>query len=202
MQRGNWTRILRKLFVAGSSYPAANAAGSPRRRRGKSSARRDTVRPQLEGLEDRTLLSAQLFTVNIAGDTGGPAGQEFSPSTPFEGNLRWCVNQANLPQYAGSTIKFDPSIFPSTGFHTINLVNGELPIADNMTIDGSVPDGSNETITISGDNGGRPGPGTPASRVFDIIPSTATVTISNLTISGGNAQPFSTSVAGNQGGDI
>src|SRR5579875_569353 len=206
MRRGIWTRILRKLFT-----PALGVRANLRQRRRTSQDRggklpipmrsaatrnRTRVRPQLEGLEDRTLFSANTYVVNVLGDNGGVAGVQ---SGPFSGNLRWCINQADLPANAGSTITFDPTVFSSTKPITIALSNGELPISNDMTITG--PGASILTISGSDGNGG-------ASRVFDIIPTLdasgnlVTVTISGLTIANGNAAVYYTSAPGNQGGDI
>jgi hypothetical protein len=142
----------------------------------------------LEILEDRTLLSANLYTVNITSDNVINTGQQTSQ---FSGDLRWCIEQANLNP--GSTIQFDNSVFPLSTSTTIKLSQGELQVAASMTIQG---EGSN-VITVSG-NDGKGG----KSRVFDITSSNAVVTISGLTIADGNAAPNYTPVSGNQGGDI
>jgi hypothetical protein len=49
------------------------------------------------------------------------------------------------------------------------------------------------SLTLSGNN---------TSRVFDITSQNATVSVSGLTITGGNANPPNNGVAGNQGGDL
>ncbi len=198
MQRGMWTRILRKWVFGGVPRPERKRPAkrpSPALRT-KSASSRIRVRPQLEGLEDRTLLNA--YVVNVLGDNGGVAGVQ---SGPFSGNLRWCINQADLPANNGSTITFDPTVFNPTKPTTIALSNGELPISNDMTITNNI--GGPGTIIISGSDGNGGG-----SRVFDIIPNTnasgnlVTVTITGLTIANGNAAVYYTSVAGNQGGDI
>jgi hypothetical protein len=130
----------------------------------------------LEALEDRTLLSPQVFTVNITTDAGIGTGNT--------GDIRYCINQANLSGNAGSTITFDKALGS-----TIFLSGNELAIAQNMTIEGPV--GGGLSITGQGE-----------SRIFDVTSSTAKVTISNLTITNGNANPTFQFAPGNQGGDI
>jgi predicted outer membrane repeat protein len=127
----------------------------------------------VEALEERALLSANTYLVNLPGDAGTGSG--------LFGDLRYCVNQADQAANAGSTITFDTK---AIGSSTITLSHGELAISDNMTIQG--PGASNLTIS-----GGK------ISRVFDITATTAVVTISNLTISGGSA-----SETGETGGGI
>jgi hypothetical protein len=156
------------------------------------------VRPQLECLETRTLLAPTTFTVNVATDnSGNPNGA----GTGTTGDLRYCIQQANLPQFAGSKIVFDSTVFSPTGNTTIALSGGELQISQSTTIVG-VGTGPSH-LTISG-NGPNLNPLAPpgASRVFDITSNSATAVISNMTINNGNAEVFYTTLAGNQGGDI
>ncbi len=162
-----WSRFLRRCFL--SRRPAGTRTSSKR-------LPRASVSPRLEALEDRTLLS-NIYTVNQLGDAGTGSG--------LSGDIRYCINQANLNP--GSTIQFS-----TTG--TILLSNGELPIKVDMTIQG--PGTGPKSLQIWGNGGGG------ASRVFDITSSAATVTISNLTIANGNAEVANTPVPGNQGGDI
>src|SRR6516165_9352529 len=131
------------------------------RRKQKGTPRGERFRPRLEALEDRTLLSAYL--VNLLGDAGTGSGTA--------GDIRYCINQADKPANAGSTLTFDTT---TIGSSTITLTKGELVLSDNMTITG--PGASK--LTISGNK---------TSRVFDITATTAHVTISSLTISGGFA---------------
>lgn len=182
MQRSIWSRILRQwLFRAHQAkHRAAPMTGRHRPR----------VRPRLENLEDRTLLSGQTFTVNVLGDGGGASGVQSGANS---GNLRWCINQADLPANSGSSISFDPTVFAPAKSTTIQLTNGELEISDNMTITGP---GAN-ALTISGTDG-KGG----ASRVFNITSINATVTIADMTIANGNASVYYNSLPGNQGGDI
>ena len=83
------------------------------------------------------------------------------------GSLRDAITQANT--HAGAdTIDFQPGL---TG--TIALTGGELDITDDLTINGPGAD----KLTVSGSN---------ISRVFK-VEAGETVTISGLTIAGGNA---------------
>ncbi len=138
--------------------------------------------PRLEHLEDRTLFSAQIFTVNTAGDAGVGSGTT--------GDIRYCIDKADLTANAGSTIQFDTK---AIGSNTITLSHGELEISDNMTITG--PGASSLTISAKNSNGA-------ASRIFNITAPQAVVTIAGLTISDGNGSPTTATLQGNQGGDI
>ncbi len=106
--------------------------------------------------------------------------------------LRYVIDQADQVTNNNSTITFGGVGSP------ILLAENELDISQNMTIVG--PGIGNLTI-----NGTDTAAGT-TSRVFNISSDTVTVTISGLTITGGNAQPdvdvTKTSGAGDQGGDI
>jgi hypothetical protein len=151
------------------------------------------TRPWLEVLEDRTLL-AQVFTVSLPGDPVNPDGTPVGFG--LQGSLRFCVQQADLPANAGSTIQFGGAVGS-----VITLTHGELAISEDMTIQGP---GVN--LSISGGFSPANPPtqpfAIPGSRVFDITSNTAHVSISNLTITKGNAQPFVSSIPGNQGGNI
>ncbi len=194
MHRGIWTRILRQWV-----YRLRSPKRPTRKGRGQGTVRigRQMVRPQLEGLEERTLLSGNAYVVNVLGDSGGPQGTQ---SGQFSGNLRWCINQADLPANSGSTITFDQTVFDPSKATTISLSNGELAISNNMTITNA---GGANSIIVSGTDGTVGSNGNPnGSRVFDIIPNQVTVTIAGLTIANGNGSVIDTSLAGNQGGDI
>jgi hypothetical protein len=149
----------------------------------------------LEVLEDRTLLS-NTYTVDLATDTKINTGQQ---TGTYSGDLRWCIEQADLNP--GSTIQFDPKVFPSSTNTTIHLSQGELQIAASMNIEGP----GSSTVTVSGTDGKN---GASGSRVFDVTTNVdlnnnpVIVTISGLSITDGNAAVYYTPVAGNQGGDI
>jgi hypothetical protein len=108
-------------------------------------------------------LSPTTYLVNLVGDAGSGSGTS--------GDIRYCINQADNPANAGSTITFDTT---ALGSNAITLTKGQLVIAANMTITG--PGASK--LTLNGNH---------ANRVFDIASTTAQVTISGLTISGGSA---------------
>jgi hypothetical protein len=196
MHRSIWTRILRQwVFGATTSPERKRRAKRPSLAlRASSASRRAQVRPQLEGLEDRTLLS-NTYTVNLVTDNVQFAGQQ---TGQFSGDLRWCIEQADT--HPGSTIAFDPNVFPSGTTTTIHLIQGELQIQASMNIEGP---GAARSVVISGDAGGiAPTNNFPASRVFDITTPQAQVTIANVTVTGGNGSPTYSVTAGNQGGDI
>ncbi|HEV2294718.1 MAG TPA: hypothetical protein VGR35_12765 [Tepidisphaeraceae bacterium] len=155
--------------------PSAPAA---RGRVRKSLRSRDRVRPQMESLEDRQLLST--VTVTSLGDSG-------------PGSLRDAIALAA----SGDTIVFAPTLFSSTTTststtstaakgngngkgrvknpppppNTIVLSSGQLTLAKNLTIDG--PSTSQLTITTTATN-----------RIFEVAQNT-TVTLSRMTISKG-----------------
>ncbi len=83
------------------------------------------------------------------------------------GTLRAAIAQAQ----AGDTITFSPRL----DGQTIRLTSGELAIGQSLTIKGP------GAGLIDVDAGGT-------SRVFDVTSASATVTISGLTISGGNSE--------------
>ncbi len=108
--------------------------------------------PQLEVLEDRSLPSA--FTVINLGDTGAGSGSQ--------GDLRYCIDQANaLP--GADVINFAGGL---TG--TIRL-GSELPITDDLTVDGPGAD----NLTVSGND---------ATRAFRVSGAGTDVAISGLTV--------------------
>ena len=183
LKRILWLRALRRWLFPHRLMRVATIARPHRR----------FTRPRLEVLEDRTLLTAHTYLVNLNGDNGGPSG---TMVTQFSGDLRYCITQADLPQNAGSTITFSGSLN-----NTLTLEQGELPISQNMTIAGP----GSSTLTISGGfipvTQANPF-GSPGSRIFDITSNTARVSISGLTLTQGNASPFQSLTPGNQGGDL
>src|SRR5262249_15892854 len=98
------------------------------------------------------------FVVNNSADSG-------------TGSLRQAVISSN-GNPGTDTITFDAAFFATP--RTITLTTGELAVTDSVTITG--PTGG---VTVSGNN---------ASRVFDLqIPGTGNVTISDVTVTGGQA---------------
>jgi hypothetical protein len=176
MKRFFWSRFLRNVFRARQATATRKAS---------KRLPRASVRPGLETLEDRTLLSGNPYVVDLAGDAGAADPKD---PTGLSGDIRYCVTQANL--FPGSTITFASSL----SGQIISLNNGELSIKVNTTITGASTGAPNITISGTGTNG--------ASRVFEIGSNGATVTITGLIISGGNANVSNTTTTGNQGGDI
>jgi hypothetical protein len=69
----------------------------------------------LERLEDRTLLSPTIYTVDLTGDTGASTSSD-------AGTLLYCLTQANAnTNTAGSEIQFDPMVFATP--QTITLLS-------------------------------------------------------------------------------
>ena len=115
------------------------------------------LRPRLEWMEDRTLLSA--ITVTNTLDDGSV------------GSLRWAVEQANAGGGA-ETINFDPSLFNTP--QTITLTQGQLELSD-----------TTGTETITGPAAGLTVSGGGKSRVFQVDKG-VTASISGVTITAGN----------------
>jgi CSLREA domain-containing protein len=103
-------------------------------------------------------------TTNVVACTASPV--VINTSDSGAGSLR----QAIIDVCPGGTIDFN---ITGAGPHTITLSTGELTVDKDLTIQNT----SGESVTVSG--GG-------ASRVFQ-VDSGKTVSISNLTVSGGNA---------------
>lgn len=124
------------------------------------------LRPRLEFLELRVVLSPTIFTVNSTGS--GTSGSWTS------GTLPYVISQANAnSNTAGSEIEFDPSVFSSASPQTITL-GATLVLSE--TAGPAVIDGPGaEIVTISG--GGSVG-------VFSIM-NGVTATIMGLTIAHG-----------------
>src|SRR5579875_2953718 len=115
MKRVIWSRFLRQWFTS------PRAAGA---RKAKKQSARALIRPRLENLEDRTL-PAPVFTVNAPGDAGVGAGTS--------GDIRYCINQADITSNAGATIVFNTA---AIGGSIITLTHGELEISNTMTLEG------------------------------------------------------------------
>ncbi len=148
-------------------------ADSFRRRRfiGRSRGARHkwSVRPVVERIEDRLLLSADTFWVN---STSG--GSVADPNNPDKGSLPYVVALANADPN-GSVIEFDPVLFSSSSPQTI-LLDDTLTLSEasgQETIDGP----GAGVVSISGGH---------AFGVFDVA-SGVTARISGLTITGGSA---------------
>ncbi len=131
-------------------------------------------RPRLlEGLENRTLLSATIYTVDLTSDTGATNGTD-------AGDLLFCITQANAnTNSAGSEIQFSPSLFTAATPQTITLSSTlDLTEADGPEkIDG--PGAS--IVTISGNN---------AVQVFNEPDEDVTATLAGLTIFQGMTNGF------------
>jgi predicted outer membrane repeat protein len=153
---------------------------SKHQRNGSGGSRRKpaTFRPQLESLEDRWLPST-LMTVTNTLDDGYTSG-----------SLRVEIAAAQ----SNDTIQFaipttDPGYNPATKVFTINLTYGEeIQIAKNLTIQG--PGAGQLTI-----NGG----GSVGSRVFEVDGAATAVSLSGLSITGGNGVSYSPSTTANTG---
>jgi hypothetical protein len=125
--------------------------------RSRPLAARHQFHPALEALEDRCCPSA--FTVNTLADTGAGSG--------LTGDLRYCMTQANLAN-GSNTIMFQPGLSGTILLHTV------LPtITNNLTIDGPQV----ASVIVNGNKLGS---------VFNVAAG-ETVSISNLTITGGNS---------------
>jgi predicted outer membrane repeat protein len=149
---------------------AAHSLLRPTGRRSRHRAPAPSYRPRLETLETRELLST--FTVVLATDSGGLAGQKVSATT---GDLRYCVEQADAAHTATTdTIGFSSVITSTPHTITLNSANGPLVVSDShpLTINGP----STRTVNVSGGN---------QIGVFEIFGGT--VTIKNLAIIYGNA---------------
>src|SRR5215213_3791273 len=88
--------------------------------RRRSPRARTSVRPRLEAMEDRLLLT--VFTVDRAADDANV------------GSLRWAIGQANAGS-GGDTIEF--SLPTTAGVATINLSASLPAITKPVTIDGT-----------------------------------------------------------------
>src|SRR5215471_19076571 len=110
MNRILWSRLFHRWF------PARRAAGP---RMASARPRHLRTRPWLEILEDRTLLAPQVFTVSLPGDPVNPDGTPVGFNN--QGSLRFCIQQADLPSNAGSTIQFGGAVGS-----VITLTHGEL----------------------------------------------------------------------------
>lgn len=94
------------------------------RTRSSRTRRRPALRPRLEGLEDRALLSASIYTVNSTGN--GTSGSGNSGTLPYVIGL--ANKDANID---GSEIQFDPAVFSSPQTialtHSLKLLETQGP---------------------------------------------------------------------------
>ncbi len=155
---------------------------------------------ELEPLENRTLLSATIYTVDLTGDTGASTSSD-------AGTLLYCITQANAnTSTAGSAIEFDPTVFatPQTITLLSTLVLAETqgpevidgPGASIVTISGNatfevLSVSSGVTASVSGvtvADGQDPMPGLSAGGIFN----QGTLSLTACTVSGNfNAFSFS-----------
>jgi hypothetical protein len=135
------------------------------------------VRPAIEGLEDRAMLST--FLVTNAFD---------SSRVSIPGSLRWAVHQANLPMNQGSTVEITSAVLNQG--NTINLTGGELPIRSSLTIENA----SGVPLTIRQTRRG--------ARLFEVFANSRTtaVTITGLSASSALTLTGGQVVARNGGG--
>ncbi len=128
--------------------------------------RRSTLRPRLNDLEIRCLLSASIYTVNSTGNGTSGSGDS--------GTLPYVVGLANTdPNVDGSEIQFSPAVFSSP--QTITLAN-TLALFESPGPE--LIEGPAAALTISG--------GGPSSNFSDFaVNSGVTATISGLTIANG-----------------
>ncbi|HEY7428646.1 MAG TPA: hypothetical protein VH682_30730 [Gemmataceae bacterium] len=137
-------------------------------RRGRGAAgQRVNSRSRLEALEDRSLRLGQTYVVHVPGDPLNPLGWAVGSGT--SGSLRYCIQQANQPGNAGSTIVFDPRLKGQI----ITLSGAELYLDNSMAIEGL---GAN-SLAIRG--GG--------SRVF-AVSAAVQVQLSGMTIEHGDGK--------------
>ena len=181
------------------------------RRVGKTDRRCDHRRlPVLEGLEDRTVLSPTIYTVNSWGDS--PA----DPQTATTGDLRYCIGlaNANTSNPSGSLIQFDPTVFnvartitAQTALPALSNVTDPIAISGTgislLTVSGRGPSStfsvftvnSKVTVSISGltisnGNGSKSGPGLNPSSYGGGVNNSGNLSLTNVTISNNNSADY------------
>jgi hypothetical protein len=143
-------------------------SGPSRKPRPKLPPKACTIRPTLEILEDRTAPAITTWTVTSLTDTN-PGGQGVGMGT--EGDLRYCINQANQSSASTNIINFGPNASDGT-----LLLSQQLPtLQTNVTING--PGASTVTIMRQ--------PDAPNFSIFSVA-SGVTDIINGLTIENGN----------------
>ena len=124
----------------------------------------DKLTTLLIALTMSTSLMAATYTVTSNTDTGS--------ETTTEGKLSWAITQSNASTGVDDNIEFNLSSGSTV------TISGALPtITDAVTINGN-DDGTNVTVQVTT-------PGTSTFRVYNIDASGETVSISNMTIKGG-----------------
>lgn len=155
----NWLRSLRSVIAPGR----VERQHRSRILRHGPAAR---YRPQLEVLEDRLTLSTFSVTTALDEFDGGTAANPAGPDGLL--SLREAIGAAS----SGDHVRFDHRLSGSTIL--LDPGKGELLIDKDLRIKGL----GAEKLAISGNH---------ASRIFEVA-SGAQVTLSNLTITGGNGQ--------------
>jgi fibronectin-binding autotransporter adhesin len=126
----------------------------------------------LEGLEERVVLSATIYTVDLTTDNGPTSAGSGSGTT---GDLRYVISQADADSNsAGVIIEFDPTVFAQAQTIALSSSLGTLDLTD--TAGPMQIDGPTAGVTISGGN---------AVGVFQVA-SGVTASLSGLTITGGS----------------
>ena len=144
---------------------------SPSRRPFRTVSPRPTFRPRLETLEDRTV-PAMLQVTSLADDGGA-------------GTLRSLIAVAQTNGDASNTIDFDPSLAGGV----ITLTAAPLNPATG-TFPGPTAFDVNKTLTILGSGQTITRAATAADFRFFFVEAAGSLTLSNLTLSGGLAKGF------------
>ena len=133
--------------------------------RGACAGSKCQTRLGLEALEDRCVPTT--FTVTLGTDAGGVGGVSTGPNA---GDLRYCVNQANLSGAGSDMIVFSPLV------HTVSLTHGFGGVALSIT--------DPQPLTIEATNGTVVISGTSSFGIFSIA-AASNVTFSNLQMTHG-----------------
>jgi hypothetical protein len=126
----------------------------------------------LEGLEERVVLSATIYTVDLTTDNGPTSAGSGSGTS---GDLRYVINQADADtNSAGTIIQFDSTVFATSQTITLSSTLGTLDLT--QTAGPMEIDGPTAGVTISGGH---------AVEVFQVA-SGVTASLSRLTITEGS----------------
>ncbi len=151
------------MFRTYRHRPPANVIGSRIRRHRRIL--------ELEGLEERVVLSPTIYTVDATTDNGPTSAGSGSGPT---GDLRYVIGQANANSNPdGSIIQFDPTVFATPQTITLSSSLGTLNLTET--------DGPEE---IGGPTAGVSVAGGGAVAVFQVSKD-VTATLSGVTITGG-----------------